>query len=47
MKWRFIYTYMNLNFLRRNMDTNINNPPPIPLLITTFDLWILNINNLI
>ena len=29
------------------MDTNINNPPPLTLLITTFDLWILNINNLI
>lgn len=47
MKWRFIYTYMNLSFLPGNIDTNINNPPPLALLITTFDLWILNINNLI
>jgi hypothetical protein len=47
MKWRFIYTYMNLNLLRRNMDTNINNLTHRTLLTTTFDLWILNINNLI
>lgn len=26
MKWRFIYTYMNLSLPLRNVDTNINNP---------------------
>lgn len=26
MKWRFIYTDMNLNLPEWNVDTNINNP---------------------
>ena len=47
MKWRFIHTAMNLNLLSRNKDTNINSPHPSPLLITTFDLWILYINGLL